>query len=145
MIWDCSGLKKFSSYLPSSLEGAKGIFFVYDISRSDSFKYLESKINEICDNDGKVKLNEKDNQQVIFILVGNKTDLEEKREVKKEEGVKLATEKRWPFFETSAKSNKNIKEIFDCIVKEINEALNKKTESKISHDVENNKYSCVIF
>ena len=62
-------------------------------------------------------INEEAPNKVILILVGNKADLEEKREVEKEEGEEMAAEYNIPFFESSAQSGLNIKSVFIALAK----------------------------
>jgi len=62
----------------------------------------------------------KDNDKVPFVLVGNKCDLEEDREVPFEKGQSFANELGCPFLEASAKTRKNVAEVFEAIVREIN-------------------------
>jgi GTPase KRas protein len=54
-----------------------------------------------------------------MILVGNKCDLEDQREVKREEGSKIAREFSCPFFETSAKNSVNVIEAIEKLIWEI--------------------------
>ncbi|XP_076810798.1 ras-related protein Rab-10-like [Clavelina lepadiformis] len=102
-IWDTAGQERFRSITTEYYRGAKGVIFVYDITDKKSF----SKVNSWCrvfDAWG-----DKDAEKM---LVGNKCDLEEKRQVEPEEGKKLAEEKGMMFYETSAKDNINIDHVF---------------------------------
>ena len=66
------------------------------------------------------------NNKLIFkVLVGNKSDDNENRQVEEEEGNKFATDNHMLFFETSAKNNLNVKEIFEQSAKEILKIINK--------------------
>ena len=62
------------------------------------------------------------------VLVGNKCDKEE-RQVSTEQGQKLADEKGIKFFETSAKTNENVKEMFEYLTNEIFRNYEEKEES----------------
>ena len=76
---------------------------IYDITSYKSFETLKSwfpDINEITDN------------KIHKILIGNKCDLEDKREVPKEDGVSFALENKMLFFETSVDKGININEFF---------------------------------
>ena len=76
---------------------------MYDISSKESFDNV-NKYFAYCKNLG--VMNPK------YILVGNKTDLEDKRQVTYEEGKEFAAEHDMLFFETSAKNGTNVKEVF---------------------------------
>ena len=61
----------------------------------------------------------KDSDEVPFVLVGNKCDLEEDREITYEKGQQLAKELKCPFLEASAKTRHNVVEAFETLVREI--------------------------
>lgn len=83
---------------------------VYDITSLDSFENLNSWLIEIEKNASK---------NVYKILIGNKCDLEEKREVSYEQGKEFADTYGMKFIETSAKTNNNVQESFYTMTKEI--------------------------
>ncbi len=86
-----------------------GIIFVYSINNRKSFEYIKQNFSYIKISDN-----------IPLVLVGNKYDLKEKREISKEEGTQLAEEYNMYFFECSAKNYININEIFQILVKKIN-------------------------
>lgn len=107
-IWDTSGQEKFRTITKSYYRGAQGILVVFDVTRRDMFsltKYWINSIKELAATD------------VEIALVGNKCDLEKK--VTKEEAVEFANEYNIPYFETSAKDNSNIDEVFIYLAKKI--------------------------
>ena len=118
-IWDLSGQERYSSLFSVFFREAKGCFIVYDISKKKSFENLEKKFNLVKE------MAEKENVDIKIIIVGNKKDLENKREVTTEEGKQFAKKKKCPFFETSAWSNENIREIFIKMAEEINKSASK--------------------
>ena len=79
------------------------ILLVYDIASKDSFDHLPDWIHDLSN----VKFDE-----VIFALVGNKNDLEEQRQVSKDEGLKFAEENNYIFEEISAKTGDGFSELF---------------------------------
>ena len=83
---------------------------VYDITCIDSFQNLNSWLIEIEKNASK---------SVYKILVGNKCDLDEKRQVSYEQGKEFADTYGMKFIETSAKTNNNVQEAFYTMTKEI--------------------------
>jgi Ras-related protein Rab-1A len=80
-IWDTAGQERFKTITSSYYKGAHGIILVYDITDKGSFKDIENWLSEV----GKYA-----NENVVKILVGNKVDLEDQRQVKYEEGKFLA-------------------------------------------------------
>ena len=108
-LWDVSGQERFKEIIKIYFKGAHGCFFVYDITNRDSFE----KINEWFDRI------HKEVGDIPIILVGNKSDLEEERQVSTEEGMNLAKEKNVKYFETSAKDNININAIFKAMSENI--------------------------
>lgn len=78
---------------------ALGAFAVYNITHRPSFVHLQGWINKIYENCS---------QDILIVIVGNKSDLTPKREVSYQEGYNFAEKYALPFFETSAKNNSNI-------------------------------------
>ncbi len=131
-LWDladtCSNIKESKFYYKL----AKGVIVVYDITSRDSFNNSRDWLQ-------KIKKNIKDNIKIL--LVGNKNDLDSRRCVLYEEGQELADEFSAKFFETSAKNNYNVNEIFNLLIMDIIEELEKdeKTSIKLKNDDINNK------
>ena len=109
-IWDTAGQERFKSITASYYRGAHGIFVVYDISDTESFKNINNWLIEIEKNA---------NKNVYKILVGNKCDLEDKRTVSYQQGKELAETYGIQFIETSAKSNTNVDEAFHLLGREV--------------------------
>jgi small GTP-binding protein len=95
---------------------------VYDITDQESFNNLNSWLIEIEKNA---------NKNVYKILIGNKCDLEEKRQVSYEQGKEFADTYGMKFIETSAKTNQNVHEAFVTMTKEIISQMQDKEKSKI--------------
>jgi Ras-related protein Rab-1A len=137
--WDTSGEERFRTITSSYYRGTHGIIIVYDITDRDSFKHVKYCIKE-------VEKYASDN--VKMLLVGNKCDLESKREVSKQEGKELANEYKIPFLETSAKENSNINETFMSLASEIrNAVINneiKMNEKKKEYTVDPDKSESII-
>eukprot|EP01091_Cochliopodium_minus_P011560 TRINITY_DN3310_c0_g2_i2.p1 TRINITY_DN3310_c0_g2~~TRINITY_DN3310_c0_g2_i2.p1 ORF type:complete len:208 (+),score=55.62 TRINITY_DN3310_c0_g2_i2:159-782(+) len=110
-IWDTAGQEKFRSLTSSYYRGTHGIILVYDVTNKKSFEHIESWLNEIntyATNDNLVKL-----------LVGNKVDKEEDREVTKEEAQEFARSREMVFIEASAKTTIGIQQSFNELVQKI--------------------------
>ena len=96
-IWDSAGQEKFRSLIPNYIRGSSLVFVVYDISNKKSFNNVNSWVNFV---------NNIENSNIV--IVGNKIDLENKREVTYEEGKKYCEENNYDFFEVSAKNDINL-------------------------------------
>lgn len=104
LLYDTAGQEKFKSLIPMYTRDANIIIVVYDISNKDSFSHTEHWVNETKD------LKRED---AIFVLVGNKIDLEDKRTVQTKEAEEYAAQKGFLFYEVSAKTGENIQELFE--------------------------------
>ncbi|KAI7872441.1 ras-related protein rab-like protein-6A [Spinellus fusiger] len=102
-LWDTAGQERFRSLIPSYIRDSSVAVIVYDISNRDSFLNTSKWIDDVRAERG---------NEAIVVLVGNKTDLNEKREVTVEDGEKRAKELNVMFIETSAKAGHNVKTLF---------------------------------
>ena len=93
------------------IKHADGFFVVYSITIRRSFVEAENVIQEIY--------RVRDDNSVPIVLVGNKCDLEDERQVSTEEGKDLADKYGIPFLETSAKTNHNVDKMFETLVCEV--------------------------
>ena len=107
-IWDTAGQERFRNVISSYFRGSHGILLIYDITNRDSFKNLENWLIEIEKNAS---------QNVLKILIGNKNDLVNDREIQSEEGQAFANRNGMEFIETSAKMNTNVTEEFEALAK----------------------------
>ena len=103
-IWDTAGQESFRSITRSYYRGAAGCILVFDITRRESFNHLENWIAESKHNS---------NLDMKYLLIGNKTDLEEKREVSTKEATAFAKEHGLKYLETSAKNANNVDKAFE--------------------------------
>jgi small GTP-binding protein len=104
LLYDTAGQEKFKSLIPMYIRDANIILVVYDITNKDSFIHTEHWVNETKD------LKRED---AIFVLVGNKIDLEENRIVSTKEAEDFATEKGFLFYEVSAKTGEKVEDLFN--------------------------------
>jgi small GTP-binding protein len=107
-IYDTGGQEKFNSINESYYKKANAVLLVYDITRRETFDeikdYYCDKIKDICKKD------------IPIILLGNKTDIEDKRKVPQEEGIALALSHNYKFKETSALKNENVADAFEALI-----------------------------
>merc|ERR1712063_194503 len=111
-IWDTAGQEKFRSITRSYYRGAAGALLVYDITRRDTFQHLQSWLED-C--------RRYSNKDIVIMLIGNKSDLANKRAVSKEEGEAFAREHGLVFMETSAKTAAGVEEAFIDSARKIHE------------------------
>lgn len=110
-IWDTAGQERFRSMTSNFYKGAQSIFLIYDVTDRSSFLDLESWIKE-------VKLYAK-LEELVLVLVANKIDLSQFRQVDTAEGKALAREIDAIFIETDTKNGINIVQVFDQMVKKV--------------------------
>ena len=115
-LWDTAGQETFRSITRAYYKNSACSFIVYDVTNRQSFLNVQDWYNECKKQTPKT---------VTMVLVGNKIDLKNKREVSYEEGEKFAKDNSMLFYETSAKSGDNIENMFyesaEIIANKINE------------------------
>ena len=109
-IWDTAGQERYKSITSAYYKGAKGAFIVYDITSKTTFNSVDKWIQD---------LNLYGDKNLTLLLIGNKSDLEEKRQIKKEDGEEKAKSFGLGFIETSACTGENIDKAFDILLKEV--------------------------
>ena len=118
-IWDTAGQERYKSITSAYYKGSKGAFVVYDISRKNTFDNVDKWINELKNNGS---------EDVFIMLVGNKSDLKDQREITEEEVKKKAELYNVAFCETSALEGKNIGYAFENLINEITKKVEKERE-----------------
>ena len=126
-IWDTAGQERFKNIISSYYRGANGILLIYDITDKESFKSLSNWLIEIEKNG---------NKNVLKVLIGNKSDLEDKRVISFNQGKEFADMYGLKFIETSAKKNLNVNEAFESLGREIMES---NVDYKVSKQMKNKK------
>ena len=127
-IWDTAGQENFRSITRAYYKNSVCALVVYDISSRDSFNNVSTWVED-CKNQSP--------KTIFMVLVGNKSDLNDKRQVNTEEGQELAEKYGMLFFETSAKSGENVENVFVKSAEEIARKIDQKF-----YDLENE--SCGI-
>lgn len=101
-IWDTAGQENYRAITRAYYKNCVCALVVYDISNSQSFKDIQSWVEDCKSNSPK---------SIMMILVGNKKDLQSQRQVSYEEGLTLASKNGMMFYESSAKTGDNVDEV----------------------------------
>ena len=132
MIYDTAGQERYNALTETYYKKADAVLLVYDISEKKTFdkikNYYAQKIKDCC------------NKDIPILLLGNKTDLENKRQVTYEEGINLALKENYEFKESSCLQNMNVAGAFENLIErwnfdyhktlKINSDINSKKDSK---------------
>lgn len=105
-IIDTAGQERFRAMTKSFLRNAEAAILVFDLTQIQSFNELSSFYQDFIDVKGK---------DTPLILVGNKSDLMNEREVTEEQIKNLSDEWGVKYILTSAQNGDNIDELFDCV------------------------------
>ena len=140
-IRDTCGQEKYDAIWTQYYKKADGILLVFDISNRDSFDEIK--------NFYVTNIKEKCKPEIPIILLGNKTDLEDKREVSQEEAIDLAINEEYIYKESSCVKNENVIDSFETIIemwninnkKKIQESNTPIKRSKSKEKIENDNYN----
>lgn len=102
-IWDTAGQEKFRSITRSYYRGAAGALLVFDLTRRETFEHLTSWLED-C--------RKYSSSDITIILIGNKCDLEQQRQVSQQEASDFATKNGLVYLEASAKTAHNVDQAF---------------------------------
>jgi Ras-related protein Rab-11A len=109
-IWDTAGQERYRSLTSMYYKGAKGAILVYDITSKNSFENIDKWL---------IEMKKTADENIKIILIGNKCDLIDKREVKEDDGKIKAKDLNAPFMETSALNCINVEKAFNFLIEEI--------------------------
>lgn len=121
-IIDTAGQDEYSLFNHKYAVGIHGYVLVYSIASRQSFEMIETLHDKITEFQGV--------NRVCCVVVGQKSDLGEARQVKTEEGATLAKKLGASFIETSAKDNKHINDVFNLLMIEMRKVYNPPEEKK---------------
>ena len=108
-IWDTAGQERFHSITKNIYRNTNGVIFIYDITKKETFDNIKNWIFDLQSASADIK----------GIILGNKNDLTDKREVNMTDLQELGEKYKMPYMETSAKNNVNVNEGFELIVNEL--------------------------
>ncbi|KAI6181667.1 Ras-related protein Rab-21 [Aphelenchoides besseyi] len=121
-IWDTAGQEKFHSLGPIYYRGSNGALLIYDITDPHSFQRVQKWVTELRRILG---------DSCSLFIVGNKLDLERKRNVQKEEAERFAQSVDAAFSECSAKENVGVNKIFEELTRTMIKNHNVQLENKL--------------
>jgi small GTP-binding protein len=104
-IWDTGGQERFSFVRPFYYRGAVGALICFDLSSNDSFMNIPKWITDVYSHAGVIPM----------VLIGNKDDLEDERQVSEERTLSYAKLLKMPYIKTSAKTGNGVKHAFERI------------------------------
>jgi len=137
-IWDTAGQERFRTIAKSYYKGAHGIILMYDVTDQKSFDSIKKWLEQI---------KEEAPNKVSVLLVANKIDIE-KRIITKEDGENIAKSYDLDIYESSAKDNINVSEVFEDLAEKINakykimKERGKKLEENVPEITKNKKKCC---
>eukprot|EP00834_Sanchytrium_tribonematis_P006477 NODE_480_length_6952_cov_0.771487.p4 type:complete len:199 gc:universal NODE_480_length_6952_cov_0.771487:4322-3726(-) len=106
-IWDTAGQERYRAITSAYYRGAVGALLVYDIAKHNTYENVNRWLKELRDH--------ADNN-IVIMLVGNKSDLRHLRAVPTEEAKQYATDNNTMFIETSALDSTNVEQAFQKIL-----------------------------
>ena len=127
-IWDTAGQERYRSVTKAYYKGAKGALLVYDITRKSTFENIDNWLIDLRTNADK---------DILILLIGNKSDLIDNREITEEEARTKAEQYNIAFLETSAKTGDNIDKAFTQLIEEVYKANMSMLQSNVEIE-ENN-------
>ena len=134
-LWDTAGQERFKALTQNYFRNAEGVLLAFDVTNEESFNNLKDWISSI-----KINMEAK-NIFLPLIVVGNKIDMENDREITKEEAEKFASENKYKYFETSAKTGEGVdeavKELINLVLNQ-NQVDEQKIEARKSVPLKDN-------
>ncbi|VVC25542.1 Hypothetical protein CINCED_3A010587 [Cinara cedri] len=116
-IWDTAGQERYRAITSAYYRGAVGALLVYDIAKQLTYQNVERWLSELRDHA---------DQNIVIMLVGNKSDLRHLRAVPSDEARAFAEVNNLSFIETSALDSTNVETAFENILTEIYNIVSQK-------------------
>ncbi len=114
LVFDTAGQPTIKALRTKYYTKANGAVVVYDVTRRETFNNIPKWLKEVKDEVG----------EIYTIVVGNKTDLKDERQVSREEAEEFVKEIGADYFETSALSGENVVDLFESFIYYVLDLLN---------------------
>jgi small GTP-binding protein len=128
LIWDTAGQERFKNIASQYYNGGDGAILVFDITNKSTFERISYWLDELNQK--------KDLKELALVLVGNKIDLKDNRQVSSEEAQSFAKQNNIKYFETSAQENIGIDEVMKYIVGEWVSIIKKRNEDAFRESIQ---------
>lgn len=135
-ILDTAGQEDYAAIRDNYFRSGEGFLCVFSIVENDSFQATSDFRDQI--------LRVKQNDRVPFLLVGNKCDLEDKRQVATQDAEDKARQWNVPYVETSAKTKHNVDKVFYDLMREVRKRKLDEGEGGVAPKKKKKKGKCVI-
>lgn len=109
-VWDTAGQERYKAITSSYYRGSSGALLVYDITQAQSFENIQRWLNEVREYSA---------ENILLMLVGNKRDLKDQREVSQQQAMEFAKANKLFFLETSAFNEQNVSLAFETLIKHV--------------------------
>lgn len=124
-FFDTAGQEKYQSITRSYYKGAGACLLVYDLTQRQTFEDLEKWRNQLMECVG---------HEIPIVVIGNKTDIFQQREVATEDGEQYARKHGFFFIETSCSNGNNVNEAIDIIIKQLVQQKQELIETQKGND-----------
>ena len=130
LFYDTAGQEKYRSIAFNLMKGAEGIILMYDVTKRNTFEAITDWVQSIKEAKG---------ENFPVVLIGNKCDLNEEREIDKEEGENEAKKNGFLFFETSNKDGTNVDEAVLALISKVVELRKNQKKNPQSGEIDKNQ------
>ena len=130
LFYDTAGQEKYRSIAFNLMKGAEGIILMYDVTKRSTFEAITDWVQSIKEAKG---------ENFPVVLIGNKCDLNEEREIDKEEGENEAKKNGFLFFETSNKEGTNVEEAVLALISKVVELRKNQKKNPQSGEIDKNQ------
>ena len=130
LFYDTAGQEKYRSIAFNLMKGAEGIILMYDVTKRSTFEAITDWVQSIKEAKG---------ENFPVVLIGNKCDLNEEREIDKEEGENEAKKNGFLFFETSNKDGTNVDEAVLALISKVVELRKNQKKNPQSGEIDKNQ------